>query len=189
MDPVPGPRRLTYDDLLLLPDDGLRHELIDGEHYVSPSPNTRHQALVGRLYFEIELCLRQHPGAGQVFLAPLDVVFTKWDVVEPDVLFIARDQLDVITAKNIQGAPALVVEVLSERTRMRDEETKRRLFDRGGVREYWIVDPVQDVVTVYRRTAARALDLAAILSHEQADVLSSPLVPGLAVPLTHLFVR
>src|SRR5687768_10130097 len=73
--------RLTYDDFLLFPDDGLRHEIIDGEHYVTPSPNPRHQQLLGRLHFEIELQLRAHPGRGQVFLSPLDVVFSKWDVV------------------------------------------------------------------------------------------------------------
>ena len=76
--------RLTYDDFLLFPDDGLRHEIIDGEHYVTPSPNTRHQLLLGRLYFEIELYLRAHHGHGQAFVSPLDVVFSKWDVVEPE---------------------------------------------------------------------------------------------------------
>ena len=84
MYPTPGDTRLTYDDFLLFPDDGKRHEIIDGEHYVTASPNTRHQVLAGRLHFEIELFLRQHPGCGRVFLAPLDVVFTRWDVVEPE---------------------------------------------------------------------------------------------------------
>jgi len=69
-------RRLTYDDVLLSPDDGQRHELIDGKHYVTPSPNARHQVLLGRLYFEIELFLRAHSGSGRVFLSPLDVVFS-----------------------------------------------------------------------------------------------------------------
>ncbi len=79
-------RRLTYDDFLLIPDDGLRHEIIDGEHFVTASPVARHQVLVGRLYFELESHLRAHPGLGQVFLAPLDVVLSQWDVVEPDLL-------------------------------------------------------------------------------------------------------
>jgi hypothetical protein len=81
------PRKLTYDDFLLFPDDGLRHELIDGEHYVTASPVTRHQLIAGRLYFEIESYLRTHPGTGQLFLAPFDVVLSYWDVVEPDLLF------------------------------------------------------------------------------------------------------
>ena len=111
--------RLTYDDFLLFPDDGRRHELIDGAHYVTPSPNLRHQDLVGRL-----------------FLSPFDVVFSFHDVVEPDLVFVASDQLDILTAQNIQGTPALVVEVLSPSTRKRDREVKRRLYERAGVREY-----------------------------------------------------
>src|SRR5678815_3121750 len=77
--PASRDTRRTYDDFLLFPDDGMRHEIIDGEHYVTPSPNSRHQVLVGRLYFEIESILRRHPGVGRVFLSPLDVIFTPWD--------------------------------------------------------------------------------------------------------------
>ena len=128
--------RFTYDDFVLFPDDGKRHEIIDGEHYVTPSPNVRHQRLVKRLMFEIELYLRANPGTGQVFPSPLDVVLSHWDVVEPDLLFVARDQSAILTEKNIQGPPALVVEVLSKSTRKRDAQTKRRLFERTGVREY-----------------------------------------------------
>ena len=126
---APADTRFTYDDFVLFPDDGKRHEIIDGEHYVTPSPNVRHQVLVGRLGFEIELYLRANPGTGHVFLSPLDVVLSHWDVVEPDVLFVAGDQPDILTEKNIQGAPALVVEVLSKSTRKRDAQIKRRLFE------------------------------------------------------------
>jgi len=110
---APADTRFTYDDFVLFPDDGKRHEIIDGEHYVTPSPNVRHQVLVGRLGFEIELYLRANLGTGQVFLSPLDVVLSHWDVVEPDLLFVAGDQPDILTEKNIQGPPALVVEVLT----------------------------------------------------------------------------
>src|SRR5262245_18805626 len=113
MRPAAEDSRLTYDDFLLFPDDGKRHEIIDGEHYATPSPNTRHQEIVGRLYFAIESHLRQHRGCGRVFVAPLDVVFTRWDVVEPDLLFVADDQSGILTEKNVQGPPALVIEVLS----------------------------------------------------------------------------
>ena len=74
MHPTPENTRLTYEDFLLFPDDGKRHEIIDGEHLVTPSPNTRHQVLVGRLHFAIEQFLRQHRGLGRIFLAPFDVV-------------------------------------------------------------------------------------------------------------------
>ena len=177
--------RLTYDDFLLFPDDGLRHEIIAGEHYVTPSPNRGHQVLVGRLHFEIESFLRAHPGIGQVFLSPFDVVFSKWDVVEPDLLFIAADQEDIVTDKNVQGAPALVVEIASPGTRRRDEQIKRQLFDRGGVREYWIVDPDAHVVRVFRRQSDGAL--APMAGLEQEAVLTTPLLPGLEIRLRDLF--
>jgi Uma2 family endonuclease len=116
---------------------------------------TRHQLLVGRVHFEIEFFLRQHPGTGMVLLAPFDVIFTKWDVVEPDLLFIAQEQLDILTDKNVQGSPALMIEMLSRGTRKVDEGAKLRLFDRGGVREYWLVDPDRNRVTVFPAPAGR----------------------------------
>ncbi len=139
-DTMPNPARsssrLTYQDFVRFPDDGLRHELIDGVHYVTPSPNMRHQRLVGRLHFEIESVLRTHPAVGQIFVAPFDVVFSHFDVVEPDLVFVAGDQEHILTDANIQGSPALVVEILSRGTRKRDEQIKRGLFARTGVREY-----------------------------------------------------
>ena len=183
---TPGETRLTYDDFLLFQDDGKRHEIIDGEHYVTASPNVRHQVVVGRLHFEIELFLRQHPGLGRVFLSPLDVVFTRWDVVEPDVLFVAGEQAGILTARNIQGPPALVVEIVSPGTRRTDEGIKHRLFERGGVREDRLVDPGLDLVTVFRRKADGSFPREAKLALEAHDVLTTPLLPGMAIPLDDL---
>lgn len=187
---VSGPdRRLTYDDVLLFPDDGLRHEIIDGEHYVTASPNTRHQVLLGRLHFEIETYLRQHPGIGRVFLSPLDVVLTMWDVVEPDLLFVASDRANILTEKNVQGAPSLVVEIISSSTRKTDEQIKRRLFERGGVDEYWLVDPDFDLVTVFSRSDGGTLPKTAELRRDRSDRLTTRQLPGLAIELTTLFER
>ena len=184
---APADTRFTYDDFVLFPDDGKRHEIIDGAHYVTPSPNVRHQVLVARLMFEIECYLRANPGTGQVFLSPLDVVLSHWDVVEPDLLFVARDQSAILTEKNIQGPPALVVEVLSKSTRMRDAHTKRRLFERTGVREYWLVDPELDTVQVFRPSPEGQLSRVAELTAEDGDVLTTPLLPGCQIDLQELF--
>ena len=183
--PTSRDTRLTYDDFLLFPDDWKRHEIIDGEHYVTPCPNQRHQVLLGRLHFELEFFLRQHPGTGQVFLSPFDVVFTKWDVVEPDLLFIAKDQVDILTEKNVQGPPALVTEIASPGTRKRDEGVKLRLFDRGGVQEYWLVDPESNRVRVWRRQPSESFTRVSDLSRE--DQLTTPLMPQLTIPLMQLF--
>jgi Uma2 family endonuclease len=179
--------RFTYDDFVHFPDDGKRHELIDGEHYVTPSPNLRHQDLVQRLLVELVLYLRTHPGAGRVFVSPLDVVLSHYDIVEPDLLFVAGDQAAIMTEKNIQGAPALVVEVLSKSTRKRDAQTKRRLFERTGVREYWLVDPALDTVQVFRPSAEGKLARVAELTAEDDGVLTTPLLPECAIGLRELF--
>src|SRR5438874_12146453 len=94
--------KMTYEDLLLLPEDGLRHEIIDGEHYVNASPVTKHQRVSYNLIVEIGIYLRQHP-VGRLYHAPLDVVFSRYDVVEPDLMFISNEHLAIITSRNIQG--------------------------------------------------------------------------------------
>lgn len=179
--------RLTYDDFMLIPDDGKRHEIIDGVHYVTPSPVLRHQELLGRLHLAIGKHLEDHPEFGRVFLSPLDTVFSPWDVVEPDLVFVAADQLDILTDPNIQGAPALVVEILSPGTRKRDVGIKRQLFDRGGVREYWIVDPRARDLTVYRRSPDGSFPKIAQLSAIADASLVTPILPGFALSLAKLF--
>src|SRR5688572_31597036 len=96
-------RRLTYEDFVRIPDDGMRHEIIDGVHYVTPSPVLRHQRMVKRIFFAIESYLEVNPEVGEVFGAPVDAVFTPWDVVVPDVVFVANDQRSILTEPNIQG--------------------------------------------------------------------------------------
>lgn len=178
--------RLTYDDLARMPDDGLRHEIIDGVHYVTPSPAFRHQIVSKRVLLAIDTYLEAHPGVGEVVGAPLDVVFTRWDVVEPDIVFVADDQRSIITEPNIQGAPALVVEVLSPGTKKRDLGVKRELFDRGGVREYWLVDPKLNTVAIHRRAADGSFPKVQSLPGE-APTLTTPLLPGFALSLERLF--
>jgi Uma2 family endonuclease len=181
-------RRLTYDDFLLFPEgDGLRHEIIDGEHYVTAAPSLRHQELVGRLHLTIGSFVEDRPERGRVFLSPFDVVFSFHDIVEPDLVFVAPDQFEILTDKNIQGTPALVVEILSPSTRKRDREIKRALYDRSGVREYWLVDPEQDVVTIHRRALDGSFPQTARFTAKALDTLDTPLLPGWSLGLARLF--
>jgi Uma2 family endonuclease len=177
--------RLTYDDFLLFPDDGMRHELIDGEHYVTPTPVLRHQRLLGRLHLAIAEYVRARPGCGEALLSPFDIVFSRWDVVEPDLMFIAGDQPHILTEKNIVGAPALVVEILSPSTRKRDQTLKLRLFEKNGVREYWMVDPDRNLVTINRRVEGSAFTTLDPLGVDAA--LTTPLLPGWTLALDQLF--
>jgi Uma2 family endonuclease len=115
------------------------------------------------------------------------VVFTRYDVVEPDLLYMSHERAhDVLTAANVQGVPELVIEIGSPSTRKRDETIKRRLYEREGVSEYWVVDPDIDVIRIYRRENggfARARELTA----EAGDVLTTPLLDGLELPLARVF--
>jgi Uma2 family endonuclease len=183
--PDPGVK-LTYEDLLLFPDDGKRHELIDGEHYVTASPNRIHQKVSANFHLLIGNWLRQHR-IGQVYYAPFDVVMSRFDVVVPDLLYISNAQVaEVLTPKNVQGAPDLVVEIGSPSTRGRDETIKKRLYERMNVVEYWVADPELEVVRVYRRDGTR-FGRPVELSAEAGDVLTTSLLPGLEMPLTQIF--
>jgi len=144
---------------------------------VTPSPDTRHQTIVGALHLLVASFL-QRRGIGRIFLAPFDVVLSDLDVVEPDLVYVSAERASIVTAKNVQGAPDLVIEVLSPSTRRTDEVTKRKLYDRVGVREYWIVDPELETIKVHRRSD-HGFTRAAELTRDGGDVLATPLLPGL----------
>ncbi|HEV2845069.1 MAG TPA: Uma2 family endonuclease [Thermoanaerobaculia bacterium] len=178
-------RKLTYDDYVLIPDDGQRHEIIDGEHYVSAAPFIRHQRIARKLVQKLGPPVDEH-GLGEVFLAPCDLVFSRHDVVQPDLLFISKERLRIVTEKNVQGAPDLVIEILSESTRRLDEDVKFDLYERSGVLEYWILDPVQRTARIYRLKDG-CLRLVAELSAAARDAVRTPLLPGIEVPLVEIF--
>ncbi len=134
-----GPRHYTYADLERLPADRKRYEIIGGDLIVSPSPNVLHQRIVGTLFAQLHAFASSV--GGQAFVAPLDVVFADDDIVEPDVLYVAADRLEIIGEKNLRGAPSLVIEVLSPSSYDTDPGEKLALYARYGVPEYWIVDP------------------------------------------------
>ncbi len=186
MKPVTAPSvKFTYEDFLNFPNDGKRHEIIDGDHYVTPSPNTKHQTVSLNLTVLVATYLKHHP-IGAVFTAPFDVVFSDFSVVEPDLLYISRERANILTDQHVRGAPDLVVEILSPGTRKTDEVTKRKLYERFDVQEYWVVDPELETIKVYRRGDggfARAAELAA----EAGDIVTTPLLPECSISLAELF--
>lgn len=181
-----SPGTFTYGDLLGFPDDGRRHEILDGEHFVTPSPDTRHQTVSMNLTRAFVLYL-QHHRHGCLFAAPFDVVLSDRDVVQPDLLYLSNERAGtLLTDKHVRGAPDLVVEILSAGTRRTDESIKRKLYERFGVVEYWVVDPELETVKVCRRADGlfvRVADLTA----ESRDVLATPVLPDFAVPLSDVF--
>ena len=137
--------KLGYDQYILYPDDGNRHELIDGDHYMSPAPSTYHQAISKRLqhqlYTKVELAR-----LGSVFNAPIDVQLSEHDIVQPDLIALMNDSAASVAPAKVKGPPDLVIEILSPSTAKNDLDLKRRTYQRFGVREYWIVDPDQQSI-------------------------------------------
>jgi Uma2 family endonuclease len=176
-------RKLTYEDYVLFREDGQRHEIIDGEHYVSPAPFTRHQRISMRLSSRLFSFAEDHR-LGEVLPAPTDVLLSRHDILQPDILFISNERAGIVTEKNIQGAPDLVVEILSESTRKLDERLKLSRYELLGVREYWIVDPLADRVNVFRAEGESFRQVAELSA---GDILTTPLLPGLEIPLRDLF--
>jgi Uma2 family endonuclease len=179
---MPVDIRLTYDDLCLLPNDGKRYEIIDGELFVTPAPSFQHQIVVTNLVYFLCAFLRDRP-LGRVIVSPFDVEFSQFDVVEPDILYVSNARASVLTEKNAQGSPDLVVEVLSPSTKKIDRTTKLKLYARFSVEEYWIIEPQGISAEIYRRVNGN-LELAAKL--EATDALTSPLFPGFNLPLEKL---
>ncbi|MCZ6802229.1 MAG: Uma2 family endonuclease [Nitrospirae bacterium] len=185
MTQLPSSTKFTYEDYLLFPADGKRHELIDGEHFVTPAPITKHQRISGNLFLSLGTYI-QKTTWGQLFTAPTDVVLSDLDVVQPDLVFLSAARASFVTEKNIQGSPDLVVEILSESSRKTDEIIKRKLYERHQIQEYWIIDPELETVKVYQ-LFAQGYSRTAELSIENSETLTSPLFPDWHLPLRALF--
>ena len=176
----------TYEDYLTLPEGGpFRYEIIDGELCMTPSPNTRHQRISRKLLLVIGKFLETHP-VGEVFDAPYDVIFSQdpLQVAEPDLIFVSKAHDSIITEKNIQGVPDLLIEILSPTTAANDRRVKLSLYERFGVPEYWIMDPEAETVQVFRLSDGR---YGTCLEFRKEDALDSPLLPGLSIPLVEVF--
>ena len=142
----PLPRvKLTYQDYVSLPDDGLRHEVLDGELFMSAAPVPYHQLVVMRLSFQLQGAIGE-AGLGLVFGSPPTVQLGEHDILEPDITVLMNDRRQLLTPKKIKGAPNLVIEVLSPSTRRRDRGIKKDRCSSHGVPEYWLVDPDEHLV-------------------------------------------
>ena len=180
--------RWTYSDLVALPDDRLRHELIDGEHFVSPSPAIPHQVILWNITEALVPYLRANP-IGTALTGPVDVKLSPHTLLVPDLVYFTSERFaQVVNEKRATAAPDLVVEILSPGTRRRDKGRKRAVYDREGVCEYWMVDPEARSITVLRRPRPDAgLTDVTVLVLVDGGVLNSPLFPGLRIPLREVF--
>lgn len=174
-------RPLTSDDVLDTPDDGQRYELIGGELVVSPAPTTEHQRLLARLFVLFAAFVTPRR-LGEVLFAPLDVLLFDHDRVQPDLIFVARHRRAIVGAARIEGAPDLVLEVLSPSTRALDRVRKAALYATAGVREYWLVDPEAHAIEVFTLVGRHFEPVP-----QPAALARSRVLPGFEVDLPTLF--
>lgn len=173
------PRRYTYTDLEAFPNDNIRREVIDGQLFVNPSPFTRHQRAVGRIFRYLDQYADKV--GGEAFTGPIDMFINEENVVAPDVVFMRADHLSRVGEKNMTAAPDLVVEISSPSTRQRDRTIKKDLYARFGVEEFWFVDLNKECVEVY--CLSDGAYGPPTISHP-GDSLKPTGLPGLTVPVT-----
>ena len=139
---------LTYQDYCHLPEDHNRYEILEGDLAVTPSPATVHQTISKRIQLAFMLQIEAR-NRGTVFNAPVDVIFNDNNVAQPDLLVLSPQNRNRISQRGIEGAPDLIVEILSPSTADRDRNTKLKLYAKHGVREYWIVDPKEHTISIH----------------------------------------
>jgi len=179
----PSPRAWTYEDYLRIPNDGNRYEVAWGELTMPPSPTSGHQRVVGALFS----ALYQHVASldlGAVFVAPLDVVLSEHNVLQPDILFVSKERLDIVTETHVAGSPDLVIEVLSPGTAAFDRGRRMDAYAAFGVTHCWLVDPRSHAFEVYELRGER-YELVARFTED--DAFAPALFPGLAVSLESLW--
>ena len=178
----PNPHRWTYADLCALPDDGRRYEIIDGQLYELLIPTTDHATVIINLLFVLHP-LTQSLG-GRIFTGPLDVFITEANVVQPDVLILLPEQLSLMSKRGVEGAPALIIEVLSPSNPEPDRIVKLALYARASVLEYWLVSPEAAIVEVLTLAGDRYQTHARVAGDEP---LSSLVLPGLDCAAARIF--
>lgn len=182
---IPGPQQgnWSYDDYAALPDDGNRYEIVEGVLYMSPAPSINHQKIVGRIFYYLFTSIELE-GLGTVLTSPVDVVLSRLDIFQPDVLVILNAGQEKLQETRIAGAPDLVVEVASPGSSINDRNRKYRVYARTGVKEYWIVDPGTRTVEVL---VLEGDDYRSLGVFRENATLPSQIVPELPVQVKQFF--
>jgi Uma2 family endonuclease len=175
--------RFKADDIWDAPDNDKRYEVIDGELFVSPTPDWEHQRALGKLHLRVGAHVYGRR-LGEVVPAPLGVVLDEENGVEPDLIYVSNERRNIIVKRGIEGAPDLVVEVLSPSTEGRDRGIKMRRYAAAGIPHYWILDPVTRVLEPYR-LGEHGYELIGRYGPE--SVVRPELFPGLEIPIDELW--
>jgi Uma2 family endonuclease len=177
-----SPIEFTYEDYCNLPEDK-RYEIIEGKIHMVPAPVPFHQRVSRRISLTIESFVSKN-NLGEIFYSPIDVVLSETNVIQPDIVFISKDKLSIIGEKYIEGAPDLVIEILSPSTEQKDRTMKLKLYNTFGVKEYWIASPQGRTIEKYTLQEL-TLQLTDIYTIQQ--ILTSELLPGLKLNIKDIF--
>ena len=139
---------LTVENYKLLPETGPRYQLIQGDLYMAPAPNRFHQEISRNLQFELHSYLKRNP-IGKLFNAPFGVYLDEINVFQPDIIIVLNERLGILTEEGAEGAPHLVIEILSPKTRRLDLVNKKQEYARAGVKELWIIDPEPRTIMIH----------------------------------------
>jgi Uma2 family endonuclease len=183
MEPPTTLRPLSYEAYAQIPHDGRRYEFLDGEVYVTPAPSPRHQYAVQRLFTALDSHFATQDTPLLVFVAPIDVILADDEIVQPDIVVARPPQ---VSERGIEGAPHMVVEVISPARRSLDRDVKARRYAAHGVTHYWIVDPTAETVECLQLVEGR-YRVQASITH--AGTLVVHAFPGLAVEVGALWLR
>jgi Uma2 family endonuclease len=176
---------MTVHDYTRLPEGPPHYQLVQGRFHMSPAPNRFHQQIVGQIYRTIANFLETHP-LGTVYISPIDVYLTDIDVYQPDIAYVSKARAAILSDRGIEGAPDLLVEVLSPGTDALDKGTKRDIYARTGVKELWLVDPATLTVQIFG--LQEDADTPRISYDSQAQI-TTPLIPGLVLRAAEVFKR
>ena len=179
---IPKKKKYTYEDYAKLP-EGAPYQLISGELIMTPAPTPYHQRISRRIEFLLIQYIEEN-NLGEVFDSPIDVYFTEEDVFQPDIIFISKERLNIIGETKIEGAPDLVIEILSPSTAYYDLRKKFKIYEKHGVKEYWIVDPEERSIEIYQNEGGK---FRLIQTAKEKDTVNSPLLKGLKINLEKIF--
>ncbi len=177
-------QKYTYEDYSKLP-EGTTYQLINGELVMSPSPTTYHQEII----LNIVSLLNTYAGKnklGKVLISPIDVYFNEYETFQPDIIFIVRERKDIIKEKKIEGAPDLVIEILSENNAYYDLKHKKNIYEKYGVKEYWIVDPMDKSVEVFE---GKGKKFTLIDQKKDKGKIKSKIFSGLKIDAADIFKK
>lgn len=173
---------VTYDIYASMPDDGMRYEVLDGAlEAMSPSPTATHQTVIGELHLLMQRCKSEY----LIYIAPLDVILSQKNVLQPDLLLVHRSRSEIVTERGVEGAPDLVVEILSPSSRARDKVVKMKIYAKHGVPEYWVIDTGARTLERYVLTEVGVYELRDLF--EERDAVSSDKLPCVSFVVGELF--